>query len=352
MKYEENDFQGLKKKTAEFMLEGPFKELFERYDEYSVYKFANMDDMLERLRIHDVRKEFIDYLYKISRGKKRGVVEQTEELIKSLWEYGCPNKGPETDNLRNLAADICEMVKAVDYWEWEQMRQIGESDADVIRKTCNLVQEPDNRYELLEYFSEYQGNQPMRYKDLLKIGAIIVSLNDTLPFSEKQDTAMERALLESNNFLEIEAYDDATIHFILRQKWSEDDSYIVFAEYEEERALCFNPYTQQIHEEESLDDCTSDEKLFALLENGYEIMLMTAEGHMGVWYEVGKEGIDAVRYKEGLDKYLEYCSENHISADILAATMHYATPDLFALTEQRTGGADKAVRQEKQPKCR
>ena len=232
------------------------------------------------------------------------------------------------------------------------MRQIGESDEDVIRRTYEMVQKPEKRYELMQYWCGYQEDYLLKYKSMVQIAEIIAKLEKSVSVSKYEK--LESGLLKSKKFLADEECQDATLHFILRRKIGEVSDYIysAFAEYEEDRAIFFDPYEREILEKTSLDCCTSDEDLFIYLENGYEIMLITAEGHMGIWYELGNEGINKVCHKEGLDLYLDYCRQNHISADILATIMNYTIPDLFILAGQKKEGTGNGFTQEKQLKNR
>lgn len=333
MRYEPEEFELLKDHVEDFMKKGPMGDIFTPFF-YKPYPYNQTGNVLDTLRFADARKLLIDYLYRVSRAKSIEVTRQTEDLIGELWEYGYPDKNREPDFLKNLAWDICRMIKSVDYWEWEAMRLPGESETDVARRTYQEIKYPDRRHELMQFWIDYLERMQPKYELEIQIAKVLTELNHLSP--EMQTSRMNelKVLWENKQFLDSQMYQGAIIYHILKKDTQEGTIYQGLAEYGQEKAVCFSLSTGEAAEL-NIGYAYTDKYLFGLLEEGYEIAAMTMDGHLDVWEELSRWGIGAIPHKEGTADYLAYCKEKNISAAALKASMGWEVLDLFKMAQRQ-----------------
>lgn len=133
LKYESKDFEQLKVKTGDFLEHGALGNI-RVYCEMLWPYTETTKDYLSGLAKADVRKALITFLYNMCRGKGIETTRATEQMIGELWEFGRSDKVQERDMLQALVWDTGMFIKNTCYWDWEEMREIGESDPDVVRK--------------------------------------------------------------------------------------------------------------------------------------------------------------------------------------------------------------------------
>lgn len=144
LKYESKDFEQLKAKTGEFLEHGPLGNI--RVYCEMLWPYAEpTKDYLSGLAKADVRKALIAFLYNVCRGKGIETTRATEQMIGELWDFGRPDKAQERDMLQALVWDIGMFIKNNGYWDWEEMREIGESDTDVVRKLYGKLRTREGR---------------------------------------------------------------------------------------------------------------------------------------------------------------------------------------------------------------
>lgn len=147
MKYGSEDFEQLKKTVGDFFQNGPLGDI--RVYWYMIYPYKDGEDhYLDKFSKADVRKNVINFLYDKCFGKRHSIVEKTETLIGEIWDYGLPDKEQERDVFQALAWDTTMFLKNNCCWDYEQTREVGESDTDMVRKTYGLIRTPDGREEL------------------------------------------------------------------------------------------------------------------------------------------------------------------------------------------------------------
>ena len=61
------------------------------------------------------------------------------------------------------------------------------------------------------------------------------------------------------------------------------------------------------------------------------MLFRSMDGHADVWFYVSEMGMDGIWYKQGLQKYLEYCVKNGVTGEVLQREMEYDGDDLLAL---------------------
>lgn len=330
MKYEEEDFQNLKTKVKDFMKNGPFGDLFLRYKYYPLFDYKQNDDVLEGLRVQDARMGLIEFLYKISHGKSIETTRETENLIGEIWDYGRPDKERLfSTNLRGLCWNISDAVKNVDYWEWESMRKIGESEVDVARGIYQQIKEPEKRLELIQYWKHYQELMKLPYKEWVIIADFVAFLEKATKEWLPAGMSKESLLVFCADTLKEFKYDEITIHYILRKMEEDGETkYQVCAEYEGDRIVCFELFRYNF-EEYAMDSFDVGEDLFYYLDKGYEIAVITMNAHACIWTAMSDIGISDLTYKNGLKSYVDYCADNRITDYAIMNSMHVQVPDLL-----------------------
>lgn len=157
MKYESKDFENLKAKTGEFLEHGALGNI--RVYCEMLWPYAEpTKDYLSGLAKADVRKALIAFLYNVCRGKGIETTRATEQMIGELWDFGRPDKAQERDMLQALVWDTGMFIKNNGYWDWEEMREIGESDTDVVRKLYGKLRTREGREQQSDILAAYLEN--------------------------------------------------------------------------------------------------------------------------------------------------------------------------------------------------
>lgn len=84
--------------------------------------------------------------------------------------------------------------------------------------------------------------------------------------------------------------------------------------------------------EEFLDwDYSVDGYIFYNLENGYDIVYITDDTHYGIWCEINNYSLEDINYKDGFNKYLNYCKDNNITNEYLdeKCIKNNSAPNIF-----------------------
>ncbi|MEF9919629.1 MAG: hypothetical protein RR945_01540 [Erysipelotrichaceae bacterium] len=80
----------------------------------------------------------------------------------------------------------------------------------------------------------------------------------------------------------------------------------------DEEAIWFNPLkvgTSKVLPDWDYDIDTYD---FAFFEEGFEIIDINMDKHYGIWCNINHH-LEEIEHKEGMQKYLKYCKDNHIT---------------------------------------
>lgn len=82
-------------------------------------------------------------------------------------------------------------------------------------------------------------------------------------------------------------------------------------------------------------DYSVDSYLFDDLENGYEIIYMPLDYHYAVWCCI-EELLGEIEHMTGMQTYLKYCKDHHISYEVLSQLGRYAcdVPDVIELYQE------------------
>lgn len=154
LKYESKGFEQLKAKTGEFLEHGALGNI-RVYCEMTWPYRRKAENYLDELAKADVRKALIASLYHMCRGKGIETTRATEQMIGELWDFGRPDKAQERDMLQALVWDTGMFIKNNGYWDWEEMREIGESDTDVVRKLYGKLRTREGREQQSDILVAY-----------------------------------------------------------------------------------------------------------------------------------------------------------------------------------------------------
>ena len=157
LKYESKGFEQLKAKTGEFLEHGALGNI-RVYCEMTWPYRRKAENYLDELAKADVRKALIASLYHMCRGKGIETTRATEQMIGELWDFGRPDKAQERDMLQALVWDTGMFIKNIGYWDWEEMREIGESDTDVVRKLYGKLRTREGREQQSDILVAYLEN--------------------------------------------------------------------------------------------------------------------------------------------------------------------------------------------------
>lgn len=86
-------------------------------------------------------------------------------------------------------------------------------------------------------------------------------------------------------------------------------------------------------------DYNVDSYLFDDLENGYDIIYMPFDYHYGIWCCINEQH-DEINHVEGMQKYLQYCKNHHITQEVLMSLGDYTkdVPDVMKLYQETNAG--------------
>ncbi|MCD7886996.1 MAG: hypothetical protein LUG44_05185 [Clostridiales bacterium] len=110
------------------------------------------------------------------------------------------------------------------------------------------------------------------------------------------------------------------------------DTAIAYAHYEDQ-LISFNPLESGGNSKIVWDWAFSfDGDLFLYLEQGYELVGMTVETHSLVWEEIEEHHSDGgICSPGGMQKYLNYCKRNGVTAELLRKEQDYGGMDVMQL---------------------
>lgn len=80
-------------------------------------------------------------------------------------------------------------------------------------------------------------------------------------------------------------------------------------------------------------DFNYDYYLFERLEDGYEIESMSNYIHYSIWNSIGELTPESIDYKDGLQKYLQFCADNGVTKEYLDKQTNFDTPDIMKYFE-------------------
>ncbi len=151
-----------------------------------------------------------------------------------------------------------------------------------------------------------------------------------------KQTEIEKLISDCNMYLQRNHYGEFTLLYVLKKENLNESPYQYSATAgTEESILFFDVYDEESQPEIYGGDMFSaDEDLFFELDsNNCTIAAMTMEGHFSVWEELADIPREEITYLSGLETYLEYCRDNHITRNSIKEALHLDVPDVFELLE-------------------
>ena len=99
---------------------------------------------------------------------------------------------------------------------------------------------------------------------------------------------------------------------------------------DEIRCICENIQAKTEYQKVPSWGYNIEDYLLDDLENGFEIEFMTLDEHCGIWYTIDNWH-DDIFHMEGLQKYLYYCQQNEITAQVISlySSEHIDISDLY-----------------------
>ncbi len=82
--------------------------------------------------------------------------------------------------------------------------------------------------------------------------------------------------------------------------------------------IIFNPLEElSCAKRISLMYFNEDIEVFLPLSLGHELVYMSEDFHLGVWTIIAKEGVDTFWNTDGLQKYMDFCQQTHVTKESL-----------------------------------
>lgn len=125
-------------------------------------------------------------------------------------------------------------------------------------------------------------------------------------------------------------HQDKHIDFILINP--DTDETICYASDGVEEMIVFAPYTKE-NDKGYLDipewDFNYDSYVFEELEKGYRVGYISDETHYGIWNSLQELYPVDIEHKDGVQNYLQFCSDNGITKKYLDTANNLDTPDIM-----------------------
>ncbi len=153
---------------------------------------------------------------------------------------------------------------------------------------------------------------------------------------EKMWRSSERAMKRTKGYQEYREFgqdENYELAYVLakgRNPCAED--IIAVAMYEDD-AIQFFPFSDR--EEFDLWGFNFDRDLFECLETGYEIVGMSMDSHLNVWYTIGAWHNGYIEHENGMQKYLGYCKRNGITEEKLKKEVGYSGMDVMTIYDPK-----------------
>lgn len=335
MIYKETEFQQLKEQVGDFLKNGFLGNIQKEFNQCYPYR-REPENYLNELSRSDVRKAFVELLQKLGRERGIDIYEKAPRLMQQIEMFDLLDKESERDAVQALAWDYSMLVKKMDHREWENLRKIGESDMDVVRRSYGKCYSKEGREELLQWIEEYVEREHPLFDDWLGLSQVAVQLEELQGLGEKIHKSRERLLVDCEAFLKDQGLEPVHIQFILRKMQTDGSmEHFAVAYMGDTNIAYFSPYKNEVSVQ-PLKSFRVDEDFFQYLCDGYEIAVMTMEGHFDVWYGTYIQGIEQVN-QEGFGQYLNYCVKESVSAELLDSRLGMLTPDIMAHLQKSVG---------------
>ena len=207
--------------------------------------------------------------------------------------------------MKSLAWDLCGAVKSISEMEWRRIRHAGESEADVVRRIYQQIKETEKRCELVEYWKEHLGDISY-YIDRRPMKEVIEALEQWPVISVKRlNMAIEKRREDS-------VCDVYELYYILmKQDHEGNPAYLACIKCDEGEMEFIDPFSYKT-ETFSEEECMTNQKLFQLLEEGYQIVEITKEASLVIGDMLKEADTNELKYMQGFGRYAAFCLENDL----------------------------------------
>ena len=119
------------------------------------------------------------------------------------------------------------------------------------------------------------------------------------------------------------------------------DTAIAYAHYMDE-IISFTPLDSDSHFQNIWDLAFNfDNDLFRYLEKGYDLIGMSLESHCAAWSEIADyHDNDGITHTKGMQRYLDYCKRNRVTAELLHREIQYNGMDVMTLYDKKAVKAE------------
>lgn len=106
--------------------------------------------------------------------------------------------------------------------------------------------------------------------------------------------------------------------------------------------ISFNPLDSDAHAQNVWEWAFSfDSELFEYLEQGYDLAGMSLEAHCAAWSEIEEyHDNDGIIHPKGMQRYLDYCKRNRVTAELLCRELQYDGMDVMTLYDKKAVKAE------------
>lgn len=137
--------------------------------------------------------------------------------------------------------------------------------------------------------------------------------------------------------------DDYEVAYILSSKTNKEETEIVA--FRGDEGISINPFSKEVT---FMDDWSYslDDDLFKKLEDNYQIDYMPMETNFGIWQQMSYLYPEEVIHKVGLQDYLDYCSNNHITRESIINELNLSKKDQLELPDLPTLVKENNIKRE------
>lgn len=99
--------------------------------------------------------------------------------------------------------------------------------------------------------------------------------------------------------------------------------------------ISFNPLEHDPKTDHAYWGFSFDSDLFHFMEQGYDLVGMSLESHCAAWSEI-EEYHEYLSNPKGMQRYLDYCKRNKVTAELLRREFQYDGMDVMTLYDKKT----------------
>jgi len=139
-------------------------------------------------------------------------------------------------------------------------------------------------------------------------------------------------LLKCEKYLKNEGKDSFSFIFVLTKPINEGlEIYTMAVDRSWDEVVFFQNHNT-FAKEMSSNLCNCYEDILLFLTNGFRIERMSSDAHYWIWNEISVFSLEDIKeVKKGVRKYINYCTKNKITKQLIEDKMGLETPDIDAI---------------------